>query len=71
MSPTATSPYLEIAKNVATVQPSANMLASAVADFLLTVQVVHPLVVSKASFHTDAFLHRLHLSGIRPAKVIY
>ncbi|XP_063873079.1 uncharacterized protein LOC135107311 isoform X1 [Scylla paramamosain] len=71
VSPTATSPYLEIAKNVATVQPSANMLASAVADFLLTVQAPHPLVVVKASFHTDAFVYLLRFSGIRPAKVLH
>ncbi|XP_045135070.1 uncharacterized protein LOC123518356 [Portunus trituberculatus] len=71
VSPTATSPYLEIAKNVATVQPSANMLASAVADFLLTVQAVQPLVVVKASFHTDAFVYLLRFSGVRPAKVLH
>ncbi|KAG0697538.1 hypothetical protein GWK47_026297 [Chionoecetes opilio] len=71
VSPTATSPYLEKARNVATVQPSGNMLAAAVADFLLTVQAPQPLVVVRASLHTDAMLSLLRSSGIRPAKVLH
>ncbi|KAG0711585.1 hypothetical protein GWK47_020322 [Chionoecetes opilio] len=71
VSPTATSPYLEKARNVATVQPSGNMLAAAVADFLLTVQAPQPIVVVRASLHTDAMLSLFRSSGIRPAKVLH
>lgn len=69
MTPTATSPYLEGARNVAMVQPSGIMLAAAVADFLRTVQAPQPLVVARASLHTDKFLSLLRASGLRPSKV--
>lgn len=69
VTPTATSPYLEGVRNVAMVQPSGKMLVAAVTDFLQTVQSPRPLVVARASLHTDAFLSLLRSSGIRPSKV--
>lgn len=69
VTPTATSPYLEGARNVAMVQPSGSYLAAAIADFLRTVQIFQPLAVAKASLHTDVFLSLLRSSGIRPSKV--
>lgn len=51
------------------VQPPGSMLAAAVTDFLRTVQAPQPLVVARASFHTDTFLSLLRASGLRPSKV--
>lgn len=71
MTPTATSPYLEGARNIEMVQPPGGMLAAAVTDFLRTVQAPQPIVVTRASFHTDTFLSLLRGSGLRPSKVTF
>ncbi|CAL4078776.1 unnamed protein product [Meganyctiphanes norvegica] len=69
VTPTASTPYLDSAKNVARVQPSASILAKAVADLMLLLNVQEPLVVVKASLHTDAFLTLLQKLRIRPHMV--
>ncbi|XP_071539881.1 uncharacterized protein [Panulirus ornatus] len=71
VTPTATTTYLESAKNVARVQPSARLLATAVGDLLATVHSQRPLVVARASLHIDSFLSLLHAVGLRPAKVFH
>ncbi|XP_053630463.2 uncharacterized protein [Cherax quadricarinatus] len=71
VTPTAISTYLESARNVARVQPSARVLAAAVGDFLATIHTHRPLVVARASLHTDAFLSLLHAVGLRPNKVMH
>nr|XP_045607337.1 uncharacterized protein LOC123763985 [Procambarus clarkii] len=71
VTPTAISTYLESARNVARVQPSARVLAAALGDLLATIHTIRPLVVARASLHTDAFLALLHSVGLRPTKVMH
>lgn len=69
VTPTATTTYLQSAKNIASVQPTAQMLAAAVADLLLSLQVPKPIIVAQASLHTDSFIALLRSSGVKPAHV--
>ncbi|KAG7170794.1 hypothetical protein Hamer_G021172 [Homarus americanus] len=71
VTPTATTTYLEGARNIVKVQPSAKLLAAAVGDFLTLVHHPRPLVLARASLHTDAFLAHLRDIGIRPIKVLH
>ncbi|XP_047483511.1 uncharacterized protein LOC125035278 [Penaeus chinensis] len=71
VTPTATTTYLQSAKNIASVQPTAQMLAAAVADLLLSLQVPKPIIVAQASLHTDSFIALLRSSGVRPAHMLH
>ncbi|XP_027238176.2 uncharacterized protein [Penaeus vannamei] len=71
VTPTATTTYLQSAKNIASVQPTAQMLAAAVADLLLSLQVPKPIIVAQASLHTDSFIALLRSSGVKPAHMLH
>ncbi|XP_064103202.1 uncharacterized protein LOC135213175 [Macrobrachium nipponense] len=71
VTPTAISTYLDNAPNVLRVQPSAKVLATAVADLMFTLNAARPLMVVRASLHTDAFVALLRSLGIKPSQVIH
>jgi len=71
VSPTASSPYLDSAKNFARVQPSASTLAKAVADLLILLNCREPLIVARASLHTDAFLTLLQKLRVKSHMTIH
>ena len=66
----ATSIYLDNLKTMIRVQPSGKILATAIADFLISLGAgKNCIIVSKASLHTDAFIAALKLNKIKPHKV--
>lgn len=71
VTPTASTPYLDSAKNVARVQPSATVLAKAVADLMLLLNAQEPLVLARSSLHTDAFLTLLLQLRVKPHMTIH
>ncbi|KAK7017545.1 hypothetical protein SK128_004064 [Halocaridina rubra] len=71
VTPTAISTYLDSAANVIRVQPSSKLLAAALADLLKTADIMRPLVVARASLHTDSFIALLRPLGIKPSQVIH
>ncbi|XP_068247751.1 uncharacterized protein [Palaemon carinicauda] len=71
VTPTAISTYLDNAPNVLRVQPSATVLATALADLLITLNTARPLMVVRASLHTDAFVALLRSLGIKASQIIH